>query len=91
MKTFLIASVITGCLAACTGTGTKTEVKIDSTTIKDVGNKLDTLSDRIGEKAEQVWDTTKEKAKDLKNRIESSIERSKDSIKARRRDTAVKK
>ena len=59
---------ITGLLAltllftACNNEGDTTE------------RKLDSLETRIDTTAEKVWDSTKAKAKDLKERIEQKIE-----------------
>lgn len=50
-------------LAACNNEGDSTERKMDS------------LEQRIDTTAEKVWDSTKAKAKDLKERIEQKIER----------------
>lgn len=49
-------------LAACNNEGDSTE------------RKLDSLETRIDTTAEKVWDSTKAKAKDLKERIEEKIE-----------------
>jgi hypothetical protein len=49
-------------LVACNNEGDSTE------------RKLDSLETRIDTTAEKVWDSTKAKAKDLKERIEKKIE-----------------
>ena len=49
-------------VAACNNEGDHTE------------RKLDSLETRIDTTAEKVWDSTKAKAKDLKERIEQKIE-----------------
>ncbi|HEY1112840.1 MAG TPA: hypothetical protein VGE66_04745 [Chitinophagaceae bacterium] len=50
-------------LASCNNEGDSTE------------RKLDSLETRIDTTAEKVWDSTKAKAKELKERIEQRIER----------------
>ena len=59
-------------LAACNNSNTVTEQKLDS-----MGRKFDSTAGR-------VWDSTKEKAKDLRDNIEKRLER-KDST-----DTTIK-
>ena len=59
-------------LSACNNSNTVTEQKLDS-----IGRKFDSTAGR-------VWDSTKEKAKDLKENIEKRLER-KDST-----DTTIK-
>lgn len=55
----LVAGVL---LSACNENGDSTE------------RKLDSLERRIDTTAEKVWDSTKAKAKDLKERIEEKFE-----------------
>ena len=47
---------------ACNNSGSSTKVKLDS-----IGKKFDSSANRI-------WDSTKEKAKDIKNNIENKLE-----------------
>ena len=55
--------ILMGCLmGACNNNGSSTENKLDS-----IGQKLDSSAGR-------VWDSTKAKAKDLKERIENKLE-----------------
>jgi len=49
-------------------------------------NKLDSLGNKIGEKAAEVWDSTKSKATALGDSLENRIDRRKDT--ARVRDTS---
>jgi hypothetical protein len=59
-----IGSVIlmVGAMMACNNSGSSTKVKLDS-----IGKKFDSSANRI-------WDSTKEKAKDIKNNIENKLE-----------------
>lgn len=63
MKRGIGLLVVVLLLAACNNEGDSTERKMDS------------LEQRIDTTAEKVWDSTKAKAKDLKERIEEKIER----------------
>ena len=65
MKKLISAIFLVGVLTACNENGVSVEGKIDS-----LDNKLDTLGQKIEQKAEQVWDSTKEKAGDLKDKAE---------------------
>lgn len=51
-----------GVMMACSNNGSSTEVKLDS-----IGQKFDSSAGR-------VWDSTKEKAKDIKERIEQKLD-----------------
>lgn len=62
MKKFLGLMAVVVLLAACNNEGDATE------------RKLDSLENRIDTTAEKVWDSTKAKAKELKERIEQKIE-----------------
>lgn len=62
MKKVLGVMAVVVLLAACNNEGDTTE------------RKLDSLENRIDTTAEKVWDSTKAKAKDLKERIEQKIE-----------------
>ena len=64
--------------AACNDEGVNVNVNADS-----LGNKLDTLGTKIEDKAEQVWDSTKSKAGQLKDDIEARF----DSAGKKRSDT----
>lgn len=52
-----------------------------------VESKLDSLENHFDTTAEKIWDSTKAKAKDLKEKLEEKWEQSKDSIEARKSDT----
>jgi transcription elongation factor Elf1 len=67
MKKVLIVVVIGFSLLSCTDSGTSTHVKIDS------------LSQRIDTTADKIWDSTKAKAKVLKDKVEDAIEKRRDS------------
>jgi hypothetical protein len=67
---FLLVGVL---MSACNETGDATD------------RKLDSLEHRIDTTAEKVWDSTKARAKDLKERIEEKLE-NRDSVP--RTDTA---
>jgi hypothetical protein len=67
---FLLVGVL---MSACNETGDATD------------RKLDSLERRIDTTAEKVWDSTKARAKDLKERIEEKLE-NRDSVP--RTDTA---
>ncbi|HEX2535025.1 MAG TPA: hypothetical protein VHK69_14875, partial [Chitinophagaceae bacterium] len=47
-----------------------------------VENKVDSLGEKLGDKAEQAWDSTKEGFKDLKNRAGAEL----DSLRERNRE-----
>jgi hypothetical protein len=56
-------AVLTGCLMmACNNSGSSTENKLDS-----IGKKFDSSATR-------VWDSTKEKARAIKERVENKLE-----------------
>lgn len=78
MKKVLMILALAGGLAACNENGDSIEVEGDS-----VKQNLENLGEKIEEKSEQTWDSTKAKAKDLKERIENKF----DSV-DRREDTA---
>lgn len=61
-------------ISACNDTGTNINVNVDS------------LSEKIDTTAEKIWDSTKAKAKVLKEKVEEAIEKRKDSgnIKSRK-------
>ncbi len=69
MKKLFVILVLVGGLASCNESGTSINIKGDS-----LGKELDTLGNKIGEKAEQVWDSTKLKARDLKEGVEDRID-----------------
>ncbi len=89
-KLFGIAIILVF-LISCDNNSNSTEKELDSlgSTIENkvdkLGNKidkeLDTFSKKVENTAGKVWDSTKAGAKDLKNRIEDKLERTKDSIK----------
>ncbi|MGN6164717.1 MAG: hypothetical protein ACTHOF_09270 [Flavisolibacter sp.] len=63
MKKLGLVISIAGMMAACSNGDSSTKVKLDS-----IGKKFDSSASR-------VWDSTKEKAKDIKNSIENKLER----------------
>jgi hypothetical protein len=65
MKKIISALFLVAVFTACNESGVSVEGKIDS-----LDEKLDTLGQKIERKAEQVWDTTKERAGDLKDKVE---------------------
>lgn len=77
MKKVLSVFAIVALLTACNENGASVDGKLDS-----LENKLDTLGSKIENKAEQVWDTTKEKAGDLKDKVEQKL----DSARVNRKD-----
>lgn len=63
--------ILMGCLmAACNNSGSSTQNKIDS-----IGKKFDSSANRI-------WDSTKEKARDIKEKVENKLEQRDSAIKA---------
>ena len=69
MKKVLLVFVIAFGFAACNNGAADVNIKTDS-----LGNELDTLGRKIGDKAEQVWDSTKVKASELKEDIEARFD-----------------
>ena len=78
MKKVLVVFVMAFGFVACNDDGVNVNVNTDS-----LGNRLDTLGNKIEEKAEQVWDSTKSKAGQLKEDIEARF----DSADKKRSDT----
>jgi hypothetical protein len=78
MKKVLVVFVMVFGFAACNNDGINVTVDRDS-----LGKKLDTLGNKIEDKAEQVWDSTKSKAGQLKEGIEARF----DSAGKKRNDT----
>ena len=78
MKTVLWMLVLLFGLAACAGNGTTVSVKTDS-----AGRELDTLGNKIEEKAAVVGDSVKAIYKDIKASVQAGI----DSIKQAHQDT----
>lgn len=72
MKEVIIVVVIGFSFLSCTDSGTSTDMKIDS-----LSQKIDTTADKI-------WDSTKAKAKMLKDKVEDAIEMRRDSANERR-------
>lgn len=68
MKKILIATVLLTGLVSCNNEGSDTE------------KKLDTLSQKIDTTLEKVWDSTKAKANDIKEKIEEKWDK-RDSLK----------
>ena len=81
MKKCFLGLVLVAGLTACNNNGSTTEVKVDS-----LKKELDTLGEKIDEKADKLWDSTREKAKDLKESIEARF----DSVKKEKKDTSDK-
>lgn len=73
MKKALSAFGLSVLLFACTESTSSTKITVDSTV-----NKLDSAAEKIGEKAEQVWDSTKAKAKDVKESLDETFDKKKD-------------
>ncbi len=71
----LICILIVCLLGSCNNDGSSTEIKFDS-----IGRELDTLGKKIDTTLDKAWDSTKEKAKDLKNMIEIKLDKRNDSI-----------
>ena len=69
MKKVLVVFVMTLGFAACNNGEGGINIKTDS-----LGRELDTLGNKIEEKAEQVWDSTKAKANELKTGIEARLD-----------------
>ena len=69
MKKVLLVFVMALGFTACNEESTTINVNRDS-----LGRELDTLGNKIGEKAEQVWDSTKVKAGALKEDIEARFD-----------------
>jgi hypothetical protein len=74
MKKMICVFGIAGFLVACDNNGVSTE------------NKLDSIGNKIENKAEQVWDSTKAEAKELKDKVEDRLDndsndRKKDTLK----------
>jgi hypothetical protein len=74
MKKVVFAALSVLGLIACEVNTTNTKTNIDSTV-----TKLDSTVEKIGDKAEEVWDSTKEKAKDLKEGLDKTFDKKKDS------------
>jgi hypothetical protein len=63
--------ILMGCLmTACTNSGSSTQNKLDS-----IGKKFDSSANRI-------WDSTKEKARDIKEKVENKLEQRDSAVKA---------
>ena len=62
MKKLGLVILIAGMVSGCGNSDSSTKVKLDS-----IGKKFDSSANR-------VWDSTKEKAKDIKNSIENKLE-----------------
>jgi len=72
MKTIGFVIILMGCiLCACNDTGSSTRIKIDS-----IGRKFDTS-------AERIWDSTKVKAKEIKEKIENKLDQKDSASKSR--------
>ncbi len=69
MKKVILVFMMALGFAACNNEAGEVEVEADS-----LKKELDTLGRKVGDKAEQVWDSTKVKAGELKEDIESRFE-----------------
>ncbi len=61
-KAGFVIIVLGALVSGCSDSGSSTRVKIDS-----IGRKFDTS-------AERIWDSTKEKAKEIKEKIENKLD-----------------
>jgi ElaB/YqjD/DUF883 family membrane-anchored ribosome-binding protein len=77
MKRIISVLVITAFFTACNESGVNVNVDTDS-----LNKKLENVGEKIEDKAGQVWDSTKEKAADLKDKAEQKL----DSTRERNRD-----
>ncbi len=77
MKKIISVLALAFLFTACNESGVNVNVDTDS-----LNTKLEKVGERIENKAEQAWDSTKEKAADLKDKAEQKW----DSTKARNRD-----
>lgn len=81
MKKLIVFLILSAGIMACDNEDRNTvEDKLDS-----FGEKLDSLGERIDTTAEKIWDTTKAKAKDLKEEVKEEWKERKE-----RRDTVDK-
>ncbi len=69
MKKILALMILAGGLAACNENGSSGSQKTDS-----LKREMDTLGAKIGDKAGEAWDSTKSKAKDLKEEVEARFD-----------------
>ena len=76
MKKIFITVVLAGGLMACNDNANNVTIKTDS-----LQQDLDTLGEKIEDKAGEAWDSTKSKAKDLKEGIEARFDTLKKDIK----------
>lgn len=76
IKKVLGVFVLSFLLISCTDSGSSTRLTVDSTV-----KKLDSVAEKIGEKAEQGWDSVKAKAKDVKESLDETFDKKKDSTK----------
>ncbi len=70
MKKAGFVILMSGLMAACTNSGSSTQNKIDS-----IGKKFDSSANRI-------WDSTREKARDIKEKVENKLEQRDSAVKA---------
>ena len=68
MKKSLAILVLMCVIVSCDNDGRSTKLVVDSAV-----NKLESAAQKVGEKAENAWDTTKAKAKDLKDGLEKTV------------------
>lgn len=71
------------CLVAFAACDNATTIRIDSKTDslrERLDAKLDSFEQKVDTTAGKIWDSTKRKATDLKNRIEDRIENKRDTL-----------
>jgi hypothetical protein len=78
MKKTGLVILMAGVMMACNNSGSSTKVKLDS-----IGKKFDSSANR-------VWDSTKEKAKGIKEKIENKLDQ-KDSAHKKQDDKPLNK
>ena len=78
MKKFLFVAIAAAFLTAC-----------NSEAVNNTEKDLDSASEKVEQKLEQAWDSTKEGYKDVRDAVDDRIDRTRDS--ANRRDSADNK
>jgi DNA anti-recombination protein RmuC len=76
MKPVILVITCVFMLFGCMEETRSTRATIDSTV-----NKLDSTTQKIGNKAEEVWDSTKSRATDLKKDLDKVFDKPKDTTK----------
>lgn len=75
MKRLFIICMLAITVASCNEEGNSTERKLDSLELE-----LDTLEHKIDTTLEKAWDSTKVKAKEIKEKVENKWKSRRDSI-----------